>query len=81
MAGGLIDVSGGLAVSELRDVESSLGAPNVGRIVAAQRGQRQDLALRRLVRDYRFDYLTPPCDRGPAPLRLAGQRARAGRVA
>ncbi|KAF1064560.1 sigma-54-dependent Fis family transcriptional regulator [Burkholderia gladioli] len=62
-AGGLLDVSGGVAANDLGDVETCLTTPNVGWIAATGPGQMQDLALRRLVRDYCFDYVTMPCDR------------------
>ncbi|ALK29732.1 sigma-54 dependent transcriptional regulator [Burkholderia plantarii] len=61
IAGGLLDVSGGVGVADLHDVETCLTTPNVGWIAATQRGQMQDAALRRLVRDYCFDYVTMPC--------------------
>ncbi|MDC6134520.1 VpsR-related response regulator, partial [Burkholderia gladioli] len=50
-------------VNDLGDVETCLTTPNVGWIAATGPGQMQDLALRRLVRDYCFDYVTMPCDR------------------
>ncbi|KAF1028525.1 MAG: Transcriptional regulatory protein ZraR [Burkholderia plantarii] len=61
-AGGLIDFSGGLDPADLADVEACLTSPSVGWIAAARPGQMQDAALRRLVRDYCFDYVTMPCE-------------------
>ncbi|WP_414444253.1 sigma 54-interacting transcriptional regulator [Burkholderia sp. 22PA0106] len=61
-AGGLLDMSG-IDPGELGDVEACLSTPNVGWIAVAQRGQMQNVGLRRLVRDYCFDYMTMPCDR------------------
>jgi DNA-binding NtrC family response regulator len=59
-AGGLLDLSAGLKPSDLADLESCLTVPHVGWIAATQRGQLQDAGLRRLVRDYCFDYVTVP---------------------
>ncbi|WP_323118557.1 sigma-54 dependent transcriptional regulator [Burkholderia alba] len=59
-AGGLLDLSCGFKATELQDLETCLTVPNVGWIAATQRGQLQDASLRRLVRDYCFDYVTVP---------------------
>lgn len=55
----------GIGAAELRELEASLKTPNVGWIATTRRGQMEDDAVRRLVRDYCFDYVTVPyeCDR------------------
>ncbi|QCU53014.1 sigma-54-dependent Fis family transcriptional regulator [Burkholderia pseudomallei] len=65
IAGGLLDFSCGIGAAELRELEASLKTPNVGWIATTRRGQMEDDAVRRLVRDYCFDYVTVPyeCDR------------------
>ncbi|MBS6360633.1 sigma 54-interacting transcriptional regulator, partial [Burkholderia sp.] len=57
---GLLDFSSGFKPSELRELESCLTIPHIGWIAATQRGQLQDAALRHLIRDYCFDYVTMP---------------------
>src|ERR1700756_4277557 len=58
VAGGLLDLSSGFDELEIGALESCLTAPHVGWVAATAPGQLQDTALRRLVRDYCFDYVT-----------------------
>jgi len=59
-AGGLLDLSSRFQPHEIVGFESCLTMPNVGWVAATTPGQLQDAALRRLVRDYCFDYVTVP---------------------
>jgi DNA-binding NtrC family response regulator len=59
-AGGLLDLSSHFQPHEIAAFESCLTMPNVGWVAATMAGQLQDAALRRLVRDYCFDYVTVP---------------------
>ncbi|APA84206.1 sigma-54 dependent transcriptional regulator [Paraburkholderia sprentiae WSM5005] len=59
-AGGLLDLSSDFQPHEIAAFESCLTMPNVGWVAATTPGQLQDAALRRLVRDYCFDYVTVP---------------------
>ncbi|HEY1996102.1 sigma-54 dependent transcriptional regulator [Paraburkholderia sp.] len=59
-AGGLLDLSSHFQPHEIAAFESCLTMPNVGWVAATTPGQLQDAALRRLVRDYCFDYVTVP---------------------
>jgi DNA-binding NtrC family response regulator len=59
-AGGLLDLSSCFQQHEIAAFESCLTMPNVGWVAATMAGQLQDAALRRLVRDYCFDYVTVP---------------------
>ena len=59
-AGGLLDLSSHFQHHEIAAFESCLTMPNVGWVAATMPGQLQDAALRRLVRDYCFDYVTVP---------------------
>ncbi|MFL9863917.1 sigma-54 dependent transcriptional regulator [Paraburkholderia fungorum] len=59
-AGGLLDLSSEFQPHEIAAFESCLTLPNVGWVAATTPGQLQDAALRRLVRDYCFDYVTVP---------------------
>jgi DNA-binding NtrC family response regulator len=59
-AGGLLDLSSCFQHHEIAAFESCLTVPNVGWVAATMPGQLQDAALRRLVRDYCFDYVTVP---------------------
>ncbi|GAB7527448.1 sigma-54 dependent transcriptional regulator [Paraburkholderia sp. 2C] len=59
-AGGLLDLSSCFQQHEIAAFESCLTMPNVGWVAATAPGQLQDAALRRLVRDYCFDYVTVP---------------------
>src|SRR6201991_1103790 len=59
-AGGLLDLSSCFQHHEIAAFESCLTMPNVGWVAATMPGQLQDAALRRLVRDYCFDYVTVP---------------------
>ncbi|RKP59186.1 sigma-54 dependent transcriptional regulator [Pararobbsia silviterrae] len=58
--GGLFDVSSGYGTHELGAFESCLTLPNVGWVATAGSGQLADRLVRRLIRDYCFDYLTVP---------------------
>jgi DNA-binding NtrC family response regulator len=60
VAGGLLDLSSGFDEHEIGALESCLTAARVGWVATAAPGQLQDMALRRLVRDYCFDYVTVP---------------------
>ncbi len=59
-AGGLLDLSSEFQMQEIGSFEACLTLPNVGWVAATTTGQLQDAALRRLVRDYCFDYVTVP---------------------
>ncbi|PLZ01814.1 Fis family transcriptional regulator [Burkholderia sp. WAC0059] len=59
-AGGLLDLSSHFQHREVGSFEACLGLPNVGWVATTTTGQLQDAALRRLVRDYCFDYVTVP---------------------
>jgi DNA-binding NtrC family response regulator len=59
-AGGLLDVSSRFHLQELGSFEQCLTLPNVGWVAATTTDQLQDATLRRLVRDYCFDYVTVP---------------------
>jgi DNA-binding NtrC family response regulator len=59
VAGGLVDLSG-FSSSDLDSIEACLALPNVGWVAIAAAGQLGDMRLRRLVRDYCFDYITLP---------------------
>ncbi|WP_027817343.1 sigma-54 dependent transcriptional regulator [Paraburkholderia bannensis] len=59
-AGGLLDLSSQFHLHEIGSFEPCLTLPNVGWVAATTTGQLQDANLRRLVRDYCFDYVTVP---------------------
>ncbi|WP_133647923.1 sigma-54 dependent transcriptional regulator [Paraburkholderia flava] len=59
-AGGLLDLTSRFQQHEISAFEACLTMPNVGWVAATTAGQLQDAALRRLVRDYCFDYVTVP---------------------
>ena len=59
-AGGLLDLSSCFQQHEIAAFDSCLTMPNVGWVATTMAGQLQDAALRRLVRDYCFDYVTVP---------------------
>ncbi len=59
-AGGLLDLSSGFEEREIGALESCLTAPRIGWVAATAPGQLQATVLRRLVRDYCFDYVTVP---------------------
>jgi DNA-binding NtrC family response regulator len=59
-AGGLLDLTSDFPVSEIGAFEPCLMLPNVGWVAATTTGQLHDASLRRLVRDYCFDYVTMP---------------------
>ncbi|MDR5737819.1 sigma-54 dependent transcriptional regulator [Caballeronia sp. LZ016] len=58
--GGLLDLSSHFESHELAAFESSLTMTNVGWVAATVSGQLEDAAVRRLIRDYCFDYVTLP---------------------
>lgn len=58
--GGLLDLSSHFESHELVAFESSLTMTNVGWVAATVPGQLEDAAVRRLIRDYCFDYVTVP---------------------
>jgi DNA-binding NtrC family response regulator len=58
--GGLLDLSSGFEAHELAALEASLTLTNVGWVAATVTGQLEDAAVRRLIRDYCFDYVTLP---------------------
>jgi DNA-binding NtrC family response regulator len=58
--GGLLDLSSQFESHELAAFESSLTMTNVGWVAATVAGQLEDAAVRRLIRDYCFDYVTLP---------------------
>lgn len=59
-AGGLLDLSSQFDSQEIAALEPCLTMPNVGWVAATAPGQLQQSALRRLVRDYCYDYITMP---------------------
>lgn len=58
--GGLLDLSSSFEAHELAALETSLTLTNVGWVAATVTGQLEDAAVRRLIRDYCFDYVTLP---------------------
>ncbi|SAL36296.1 sigma-54 interacting regulatory protein [Caballeronia terrestris] len=58
--GGLLDLSSRFESHELAAFEASLTMTNVGWVAATVSGQLEDAAVRRLIRDYCFDYVTLP---------------------
>jgi len=58
--GGLLDLSSSFEAHELAALEASLTLTNVGWVAATVTGQLEDAAVRRLIRDYCFDYVTLP---------------------
>jgi DNA-binding NtrC family response regulator len=58
--GGLLDLSSRFESHELSSFETSLTMTNVGWVAATLPGQLEDAAVRRLIRDYCFDYVTLP---------------------
>jgi DNA-binding NtrC family response regulator len=63
--GGLLDLSSDFARHDIVSFESCLSVGHVGWVATTHAGQLQDAAVRRLIRDYCFDYVTLPfpCDR------------------
>ncbi|CAN7443477.1 sigma-54 dependent transcriptional regulator [Trinickia sp. LjRoot230] len=59
-AGGLLDLESRFDEEEIGALEACLTAPHVGWVAVTAPGQMQDAALRRIVRDYCFDYVTMP---------------------
>ena len=58
---GLIDLDGGLTHRDLGALEGCLRRTNVGWVAVASSAQLDDLGLRKLIRNYCFDYLKMPC--------------------
>lgn len=58
--GGILDLSSKFEAHELAAMEASLTMTNVGWVAATGPGQLEDAAVRRLIRDYCFDYVTLP---------------------
>jgi DNA-binding NtrC family response regulator len=58
--GGLLDLSSRFEAHELASFEAALTLTNVGWVAATVAGQLEDAAVRRLIRDYCFDYVTVP---------------------
>ncbi|WP_153074880.1 sigma-54 dependent transcriptional regulator [Paraburkholderia bonniea] len=58
--GGLLDLSSAFPAHEIAAFEAPLTLPHVGWVATATAGQLGDSGLRRLVRDYCFDYVTVP---------------------
>ncbi|CAM2144305.1 Transcriptional regulatory protein ZraR [Pararobbsia alpina] len=58
---GLLDLSSQFDKHELASLERCLTASKVGWVAAATVDQMADPAIRRLIRDYCFDYVTLPC--------------------
>ncbi|PQV52187.1 sigma-54 interacting transcriptional regulator [Paraburkholderia sp. BL21I4N1] len=67
MAAGLLDLADGSQPHDIAGVESALARPSVCWIAIVAPGQIEEPSLRRLVRDYCFDYFTIPVD----PARVA----------
>ena len=59
-SGGLLDLSSGYGAHEVAAFEPCLTLPHVGWVAAANDAQLADRVLRRLIRDYCFDYVTVP---------------------
>jgi DNA-binding NtrC family response regulator len=60
VAGGLLDLSSRFDSHEIAALEPCLTMPNIGWVAATSPGQMQENVLRRLVRDYCYDYITMP---------------------
>ncbi|HTJ92535.1 MAG TPA: sigma-54 dependent transcriptional regulator [Pararobbsia sp.] len=60
-AAGLIDLSGGFTNRDLGALEGCLRRTNIGWVAVTPSTQLDDLGLRRLIRNYCFDYLKLPC--------------------
>ncbi|WP_119716859.1 sigma-54 dependent transcriptional regulator [Cognatilysobacter tabacisoli] len=58
---GLIELRDGFGEHDLAALGPALSAANVGWVAAVEPGQLDDDAVRRLVRDYCYDYVTLPC--------------------
>ncbi|MGF6770819.1 DNA-binding NtrC family response regulator [Paraburkholderia sp. GAS199] len=59
-AGGLIDLSSVFETREVAALEACLALPNIGWVAMAAASELDNPAIRRLVRDYCFDYVTLP---------------------
>jgi DNA-binding NtrC family response regulator len=59
-AGGLVDLASVLESHDVSALQTCLALPNVGWVAMAETPQLDDPAMRRLVRDYCFDYVTLP---------------------
>ena len=58
--GGLLDLSSDFERHDIVSFESCLSVGHVGWVATTRAGQLQDPAVRRLIRDYCFDYVTLP---------------------
>src|SRR5580698_2137702 len=58
---GLLDLNSEFDKHELASLERCLSASKVGWVAAASAAQMADASIRRLIRDYCFDYVTIPC--------------------
>jgi DNA-binding NtrC family response regulator len=58
---GLLDLNSEFDKHELASLERCLAASKVGWVAAASAEQMADASIRRLIRDYCFDYVTIPC--------------------
>ncbi|WP_408494522.1 sigma-54 dependent transcriptional regulator [Paraburkholderia xenovorans] len=62
LAAGLIDLSSVFHTRELAAIEACLALPHLGWVAMAGAAELDHAAIRRLVRDYCFDYVTLPAD-------------------
>jgi DNA-binding NtrC family response regulator len=57
----LLDLRGGFSETDLAEFGPPLAASNVGWVAGVDAGQLDQPAVRRLIRDYCYDYVTLPC--------------------
>ena len=60
-AAGLIDLAGGFTNRDLGALEGCLRRTNIGWVAVTPSAQLDDLGLRRMIRNYCFDYVKMPC--------------------
>ncbi len=60
-AAGLIDIASGFTNRDLGSLEGCLRRANIGWVAVTPSSQLDDLGMRRLIRNYCFDYLKTPC--------------------
>ena len=60
----LLDLREGFSVQDLAEFGDALSANNVGWVAGVDAGQLGDEPVRRLIRDYCYDYVTLPCPEG-----------------
>ena len=58
--GALLDVSSGFVTRELAALEASLMLAHVGWVAMTTQAHHEDVAVRRIIREYCFDYVTVP---------------------